>query len=881
MFLIVVASVLSIILQSLPELSSVNPLVWKMVDVFCGATFTLELAIRFGMSPFKRRFFMDWLNWIDIVSILTFYLAMAFDTCSTCLIGMRSVKSLRISRVLILGRYSHELWVVFQTFRKNLTILLLLGAISFILALLFATLVYIFEHNAQPNVFSNITESMWWAVVTLTTVGFGDMQPVTVAGQICGGILMLLGTVMIRLPMSILCVSCIRIYAAERRRKAHRPLSLHTSRFSLAAILETKTVQRPMSKQRQTNGTGAQMYAENYQRTAAEMCDETTTATSQRSTAFQNVRRRVWRAWEHPRESSIGLCYAVVLWGSISSGTAAVMLKSASIGKPETIDNITWFANSFMLCDLTLRIFFAESLKQMVYDWQNVVQTIALVPFLIARLTHLRLPSISVLAALRLIRLCRLSNRDLSRKITLLRVAVVQSLSTLTMLLLAVSLTLTIGGFFAYSFEGDAFSRKTEKSDDSGKYENMFEYLYWASQTITTVGYGDIVLHTTGSKIIGAILAIAGGISIALPASILGDAFTSNLEHSGGVEGMQKPSENVDVAALNSRLIEFHRDLLGFHATLQNKYPDLINSNLVADFKLLNSRSVRSLLSPKADSDRTFSLNRSSSPVMTYTRSMLRKMLTEDYNLTIKRASFNVSMSRTALHLHRLLGGERHEGIANYRKSRSSDLSRNSVRLRNNSNIQNSGRRSVRLMEGKEIVRIDEGQSSRAFQEAPGEEHENGLSEAGLTITITSARFVVPTATVIWVGNVDDEYDATESAAGAHPLLDSQTQSEPVVKSEHALVEVNLLMRHEKINQTELQNAIFALGDDDSTITPETSLELSETNSTAVSTSSSLQRDLGEQSVQVLHIGDRNRRKSTTALRRRTMRQEKREHSFG
>jgi voltage-gated potassium channel len=150
--------------------------------------------VRFGLTP---------LALVDLSAVLPFYLPFLHADLRVMRM-FRMVRILRVMRVAKLGRYSESLQMLLRVLRSRAT--QLAGAVSILLILLVvaASVMYYAENDAQPKTFSSIPAAMWWAAVTLTTVGYGDMVPVTAVGRITGAITAMLGIGMFALPCAIL-----------------------------------------------------------------------------------------------------------------------------------------------------------------------------------------------------------------------------------------------------------------------------------------------------------------------------------------------------------------------------------------------------------------------------------------------------------------------------------------------------------------------------------------------------------------------------------------------------------------------------------------------------------------------------------------------------
>lgn len=207
---LVVANIIAFLLSTVPEISAGHGDTLERFEIFSVLVFTFEYVARIWAAaefPFSRgetswqtrfKYAMRPLQLIDLIVILPFYLSFLFA------IDLRVLRILRLFRLLKLARYSpamQSLVVVVSNERRALFGALLL----MICLLLFAsTGIYFVEHKAQPEVFGSVPAAMWWAVATLTTVGYGDVTPITPLGKIFGGLVMIFGLGMFALPIGIM-----------------------------------------------------------------------------------------------------------------------------------------------------------------------------------------------------------------------------------------------------------------------------------------------------------------------------------------------------------------------------------------------------------------------------------------------------------------------------------------------------------------------------------------------------------------------------------------------------------------------------------------------------------------------------------------------------
>jgi len=208
-FLIVV-SLVSSATETLPDLSVhvVNAL--RALEVFCVLAFTLEYLARLWVASNRWAFVTSFFGLIDLMAILPFYLSTGLD-----LRAVRAFRLLRLFRILKLARYSravHRFHTALRLAREELVLFLSVSAIVLYLA---AVGIYYFEHEAQPQVFKSVFHSLWWAVVTLTTVGYGDMYPITTGGRIFTFVVLLVGLGLISVPAGLVASALSRARALE------------------------------------------------------------------------------------------------------------------------------------------------------------------------------------------------------------------------------------------------------------------------------------------------------------------------------------------------------------------------------------------------------------------------------------------------------------------------------------------------------------------------------------------------------------------------------------------------------------------------------------------------------------------------------------------
>ncbi len=150
-----------------------------------------------------------------IIDLVAFLPALIF-VGDTSTYWLRILRILRILRVLKIGRYSASIQMVANSLKKSWRELVVTFCASLFFLYLSAVLLYFVESEAQPEAFGSIPRAIWWAVATLTTVGYGDVYPITPLGKLCAGIIALIGIAIVALPAGILAGSFIEGFKARK-----------------------------------------------------------------------------------------------------------------------------------------------------------------------------------------------------------------------------------------------------------------------------------------------------------------------------------------------------------------------------------------------------------------------------------------------------------------------------------------------------------------------------------------------------------------------------------------------------------------------------------------------------------------------------------------
>ncbi|OCT73152.1 potassium voltage-gated channel subfamily A member 7 [Xenopus laevis] len=194
-----------------------------IVETICICWFSFELSVRFIACPSKAAFFKDIMNMIDFVAIIPYFVALGTELARNKGVGqpamslaiLRVIRLVRVFRIFKLSRHSKGLQILGQTLKASMRELGLLIFFLFIGVILFSSSVYFAEADHADTKFTSIPEAFWWAVVTMTTVGYGDMSPETVGGKLVGSLCAIAGVLTISLPVPVIVSNFSYFYHRE------------------------------------------------------------------------------------------------------------------------------------------------------------------------------------------------------------------------------------------------------------------------------------------------------------------------------------------------------------------------------------------------------------------------------------------------------------------------------------------------------------------------------------------------------------------------------------------------------------------------------------------------------------------------------------------
>lgn len=206
-FSLIVLSLVSFAIETLPSMQAYGRL-FGLFETVTLVIFSVEYLVRSIRGG--RGYILSAYGIIDLVAVLPFFLSLGFD--------LRSVRILRVFRLLRLGKL-HRYGTAWNNISRAIASvrneLVVYFGLTVILVYLASVGIYYCEHDAQPEAFASIPHAMWWAVATLSTVGYGDVYPITWAGKLLTFVILILGLSVVSVPSGLLASALVRPNPSE------------------------------------------------------------------------------------------------------------------------------------------------------------------------------------------------------------------------------------------------------------------------------------------------------------------------------------------------------------------------------------------------------------------------------------------------------------------------------------------------------------------------------------------------------------------------------------------------------------------------------------------------------------------------------------------
>ena len=195
---LIVLSLVSFSIETLPSLSTQAHEILRTIEIVTVAIFTVEYLLRIAVADRRLGYMLSFFGIVDLVAILPFYIASGVD-----LRGVRALRLLRLFRIFKTVRYSQAVRRFHQAFLIAREEIVLFFFAACLLLFVAGVGIYHFENPAQPEAYASIFHSLWWAVATLTTVGYGDIYPITVGGRIFTCLVLMIGLGVVSVPAGL------------------------------------------------------------------------------------------------------------------------------------------------------------------------------------------------------------------------------------------------------------------------------------------------------------------------------------------------------------------------------------------------------------------------------------------------------------------------------------------------------------------------------------------------------------------------------------------------------------------------------------------------------------------------------------------------------
>lgn len=204
---LILASVLTVMLESIPQLEHGHTRAFFILELFFTGVFTIEYFLRLWISPKPKNYVFSFWGVVDLLAILPTYLIFFLPNIHF-LVAIRSLRLLRVFRVIKLVRFIKEAntlkKAISTSIYKTSTFLFIILTVVIIMG----TIMYVVE--GAENGFTSIPQSIYWAIITITTVGYGDIVPITALGKFISAVVMILGYSIIAVPTAIFTVEVAR-----------------------------------------------------------------------------------------------------------------------------------------------------------------------------------------------------------------------------------------------------------------------------------------------------------------------------------------------------------------------------------------------------------------------------------------------------------------------------------------------------------------------------------------------------------------------------------------------------------------------------------------------------------------------------------------------
>jgi voltage-gated potassium channel len=208
---LIIASIITFSIETLPDLEDKTKDILFVIETFIVVIFTIEYLLRIYIADKKSDYIFSFYGIVDFIAIIPFYISLGIVDLRT----LRILRMLRLFRLFKLVRYNTAMQRFYRAFHIVKEELVLFGIVTLMLLYVSAVGIYYFEHESQPEQFKSIFHSFWWAVTTLTTVGYGDIYPITIGGRLFTFFMLMIGLGIVAVPACLLSAALTQVKIEE------------------------------------------------------------------------------------------------------------------------------------------------------------------------------------------------------------------------------------------------------------------------------------------------------------------------------------------------------------------------------------------------------------------------------------------------------------------------------------------------------------------------------------------------------------------------------------------------------------------------------------------------------------------------------------------
>eukprot|EP00004_Rigifila_ramosa_P022111 TRINITY_DN5985_c0_g1_i1.p1 TRINITY_DN5985_c0_g1~~TRINITY_DN5985_c0_g1_i1.p1 ORF type:complete len:693 (-),score=170.57 TRINITY_DN5985_c0_g1_i1:2-1786(-) len=566
--------------------------------------FSIEYLVRLFSYPNRLKWVIKPMQIVDFLAIFPFYLGIVFSQNESLLAVVRVLRLVRVFRVFKLSRYSLGFRLVVRTLwlsHEALVLLLYLVSMAMIVS---GSLVFFAErghwdtsrkmwiNDGVPSQFQSVFDGFWYAIVTMTTVGYGDITPLTFGGKVIGALTIMIGVLTLAFPIAIVGTNFTAEWKKAKEKQRHekirrKEIRLRKKQLTMAALQQTQPPPPPPRSDfisidsAEFSGTVADLLPPRShfsmatfagERINDNFSDDDDDGDHKRLTddpitkikvmrPTDTVREKINIIFSHPRSSKIGVCVMNLgLFVIVLSIIAFALQTLPSLHEKEE----EWFVveaiiTVYFSIEIILRFWSSPSRKIFFKDFFNYIDLLAILPFYIELSGHGDSRSLSLIRIVRMARIFRIFK--ISRYADGLRAVtqtIKESKDALILMLTLFSIAIVLFGtliFFAERGHWDENLRGWVRHDGSlSPYQSIIHSFWWCIVTMMTVGYGDDVPVTWGGKVIGGVTMLSGLLIVAFPVSIIGVNFSSEWDHVAQRQRTPAPNEQPPDAARTTEL---------------------------------------------------------------------------------------------------------------------------------------------------------------------------------------------------------------------------------------------------------------------------------------------------------------------------------------